>query len=55
MQHANQVPDNVEIRLGDIEPEIERVNEMRADLLAGHAAEVVERLEDDLLSVDGLS
>jgi len=50
VQHAHEVPNHIEIRLGHLEPEVERVDEVRPDLLAGHAAEVVERLEDDLMS-----
>lgn len=50
VQHGHDVPDHIEVRLGHVQPAIERRDQLRSHLLAGHRVEVGKRLEQDLMS-----
>ena len=53
MQHSNHIADDVKHVLGDVQPEVERSDELLADVLPGVCDEVVIGAEEDLVTMSG--
>jgi hypothetical protein len=48
MQHVNNILDNLQFRLRDLEPPVERIDQLLPDTFGGHRFDVLEWGEQDM-------